>query len=147
MIFRISWAADRSRSETVWFWSGMVPSCHINNRKFGEFMFGQIIIQKLIFTSDFSSVLFGISYSVTQGVAKDFTSQDHPLLKSLSPWPARIGGPRNPQSLNLPELYPYLWIVDKIQKYIGILQNRFRFVDIFLILYSWNSIWGTMHDG
>ena len=31
-------------------------------------------------------------------------------------------------------------------KYIGILQNRFRFVDIFLILYSKYSIWDAIHD-
>ena len=36
MIFKISWAADLSRSETVWFRSGMVPSCHINCQKFGD---------------------------------------------------------------------------------------------------------------
>ena len=29
---------------------------------------------------------------------------------------------------------------------IGILQNRFRFVDNFLILYWKNSIWDAMHD-
>ena len=58
MIFKISWAADLSRSETVWFRSGMVPSCHINYQKFGEFMFGKIITKKLIFTSNSSSVLF-----------------------------------------------------------------------------------------
>ena len=58
MIFKISWAADPSRSGTVWFRSGMVPSCHINYQKFGEFMFGKIITKKLIFTSNFSSVLF-----------------------------------------------------------------------------------------
>ena len=40
MIFTISWAADPGRSRTVWFRSGMVPSCHINYQKFGEFMFG-----------------------------------------------------------------------------------------------------------
>ena len=58
MIFKISWAADPSRSGTVWFRSGMVPSCHINYQKFGEFMFGKIITKKLILTSNFSSVLF-----------------------------------------------------------------------------------------
>ena len=40
MIFNISWAADPGRSGTVWVRSGMVPSCHINYQKFGEFMFG-----------------------------------------------------------------------------------------------------------
>ena len=29
---------------------------------------------------------------------------------------------------------------------IGILQNRFRFEDNFLILYSMTSIWDAMHD-
>ena len=58
MIFKISWAADPSRSGTVWFRSGMVPSCHINYPKFGEFMFSKIIKKKLILTSKFSSVLF-----------------------------------------------------------------------------------------
>ena len=58
MIFKISWAADLSRSGTVWLRSGMVPSCHINYQKFGEFMFGKIITKKLILTSNFSSVLF-----------------------------------------------------------------------------------------
>ena len=38
MIFKISWAADPSRSETVWFRSRMVPSCSINYQKFGDFM-------------------------------------------------------------------------------------------------------------
>ena len=36
MFFKISWAADPSRSGTVWFRSGMVPSCHINYQTFGE---------------------------------------------------------------------------------------------------------------
>ena len=58
MIFKISWAADPGRSGTVWFWSGMVPSCRINYQKFGEFMFGKIITKKLIFKFNFSSVLF-----------------------------------------------------------------------------------------
>ena len=58
MIFKISWAADPSWSGIVWFRSGMVPSCHINYQKFGEFMFGKIITKKLILTSNFSSVLF-----------------------------------------------------------------------------------------
>ena len=58
MIFKISWAADSSRSGTVWFRSGMIPSCHINCQKFGEFMFGKITTKKLILTSNFSSVLF-----------------------------------------------------------------------------------------
>ena len=58
MIFKISWAADPSRSGTVWFRLGMVPSCHINYQKFGEFMFGKIITKKMIFTSNLSSVLF-----------------------------------------------------------------------------------------
>ena len=48
MIFKISWAADLSRSGTVWFRSGMVPSCHINNQKFGVFMFDKIITKKMI---------------------------------------------------------------------------------------------------
>ena len=43
MILQISWAVDLSRSGTVWFRSGMVPSCHINYQNFGEFMFGKII--------------------------------------------------------------------------------------------------------
>ena len=42
MIFKISWAVDLSRSGTVWFRSEMVPSCHINYQKFGEFMIGKI---------------------------------------------------------------------------------------------------------
>ena len=58
MIFKILWATDPSRSETVWFRSGMVPSCHMNYQKFGEFMFGKIVTKKLVFTSNFSSVLF-----------------------------------------------------------------------------------------
>ena len=58
MIFKISWAADPSRSGTVRFQSGMGPSCHINYQKFGEFMFAKIIAIKLIFASNFSSVLF-----------------------------------------------------------------------------------------
>ena len=57
MIFKISWSTDPSRSGTVWFRSGIVPSCHINDQKF-EFMFGKIVTKKLIFTSNFSSVLF-----------------------------------------------------------------------------------------
>ena len=56
MIFKISWAADHSLSGTV-FRSEMVPSCHINYQKFGEFMFGKILTKKLILTSIFSSVL------------------------------------------------------------------------------------------
>ena len=47
MIFKISWAADPSRSGTVWFRSGMVPSCRINYQKFGEFMSHKIITKKL----------------------------------------------------------------------------------------------------
>ena len=58
MIFKISWTADPNRSGTVWFRSGMVPTCHINYQKFGEFMFGKIITKKLILTLNFSSVLF-----------------------------------------------------------------------------------------
>ena len=58
MIFKISWAADPSRSGTTWYLSGMVPSCHINYQKFDEFMFGKITTKKLILTSNFSSVLF-----------------------------------------------------------------------------------------
>ena len=59
MNFKISWATDPSRSGTVWFRSGMAPiSFWINFQKFGEFMFGKIITKKLIFTSNFSSVLF-----------------------------------------------------------------------------------------
>ena len=54
MIFKISLAADPSRSGTGW--SGMVPSCHINYQMFDEFMFVKIITKKLIFTSNFSSV-------------------------------------------------------------------------------------------
>ena len=50
--------------------------------------------------------IFHRSYSVTQGVVKlltrDFTTKDHPLLKPHSPWPAGVGSPRNPKSLNLP---------------------------------------------
>ena len=48
MIFKISWAADLSRSGTVWFRSGKVPSFHIpiNYQKFGEFMFGKIITKQ-----------------------------------------------------------------------------------------------------
>ena len=74
MIFKISGAADPSRSGTVWFRSEMVPSCHINYQKFDEFMFGKIITKELIFTFPTSHR----SYSVTQGVAKlltrDFTT-------------------------------------------------------------------------
>ena len=55
MIFKISWAADLSRSGTVWFRSGMVPSCHINYQKFGEFIFGKIITKK---KNDFHVQLF-----------------------------------------------------------------------------------------
>ena len=58
MILKISWAADPSRSETVWFRSGMVPSGHIDYQKFDEFMFSKIITKKLVLTSNFSSVLF-----------------------------------------------------------------------------------------
>ena len=38
MICKISWAADPSWFGTVWFRSGMVPCCHINYQKSGEFM-------------------------------------------------------------------------------------------------------------
>ena len=58
MIFKILWAAAPSRSGSVWIRSEMVPSCHINYQKFGEFMFGKIITKKMIFTSNLSSVLF-----------------------------------------------------------------------------------------
>ena len=58
MIFKISWAANLSRSGTLWSRSGMVPSCHINYQTFGEFTFGKIITKKLILTSNFSSALF-----------------------------------------------------------------------------------------
>ena len=37
---------------------GFDRGCHINDQNFGEFMFGKIITQKLILTSNFSSVLF-----------------------------------------------------------------------------------------
>ena len=45
-------------SVTVWFRSGMVPSRNINYQKFGELMFGKIVTKKLIFMSNFFSVLF-----------------------------------------------------------------------------------------
>ena len=84
MIFKISWAADPSRSGTVLSRSGMVPSCHINYQKFGEFMLGKIKTKELILSPTFHR-----SYSVTQGVAKfltrDFTTQDHPLWKPHCP--------------------------------------------------------------
>ena len=84
MTFKISWAADTSRSGTVWFRSGMVPSCHINYQKFGESMFGKIITKNW-----FSRQTSHRSNSVTQEVAKllthDFTTKDHPSLKPHSP--------------------------------------------------------------
>ena len=43
MIFKISWAADPCQPGTVWFRSGMVPSCQINYQKFDESMFGKIM--------------------------------------------------------------------------------------------------------
>ena len=46
MMFKISLAADPSRSGTVR--PGMVPCCHINCQKFGEFMFDKIITKKMI---------------------------------------------------------------------------------------------------
>ena len=58
MIFKISWAADPSRSGSVWFRSGMVSSGHIDYQKFDEFMFSKIITKKLVLTSNFFSVLF-----------------------------------------------------------------------------------------
>ena len=82
MIFKISWAADPSRSETVWFRSGMVPSCHMNYQKF---VVWQNCLAKLKPKNCFSRPTSHRSYSVTQGVAKlltrDFTILDHPLLK------------------------------------------------------------------
>ena len=60
MIFKISWAVDLCRSGTVWFRSRMVPICHINYKKFGEFMFGKIINEKT-------------DFDVKQGVAKLLT--------------------------------------------------------------------------
>ena len=56
MIFKISWAADPWRLGTVWFRPGMVLSCQINYQKFGEFMFGKIIIYKA--KTDFHVQLF-----------------------------------------------------------------------------------------
>ena len=49
MIFKKSWAADPSRSGTVWFRSRMVLSCHINYQNFGELMFGRILTKKTDF--------------------------------------------------------------------------------------------------
>ena len=56
MILKISWAVDLCRSRNVWFQSGMVLCCQINYQKFGEFMFGEIITKKLVFTFNFSVV-------------------------------------------------------------------------------------------
>ena len=57
MILKFSWAADPSRSGTVWFLSGMVLSREINYQKLGESMVGKIITKKkLVFTSKFLSV-------------------------------------------------------------------------------------------
>ena len=105
MIFKISLAADPSRSGIVWFRSMMVPSYHINYQKFGEFMFSKIITKKLILTSNFSSVLFRHTKS-RQTFDTWFHNLGPPFIESFnlkphSPWPAEVGGPRKPKSLNL----------------------------------------------
>ena len=46
MIFKISWATDPCWPGTVWFLSGMVPSCQINFQMFGKSIFGKIITKK-----------------------------------------------------------------------------------------------------
>ena len=56
MILKISWAADPCRPGTVRLRSEMVPSCQISYQKFGESMFGEIIIRKLVFMSNSTSV-------------------------------------------------------------------------------------------
>ena len=109
MIFRISWAADPRRSGTVWFRSGMVPSCHMNYQKFGEFMFGRIITKKLIFTSHFSSVLFRHTWS-RETFDTWFHNLGPPFIETTG-----VGGPRNPKSLNLPYCNP-LYRVNQVLK-------------------------------
>ena len=42
IIFKILCAADPYRRGTVWFWSGIVLSCKINDQKFGKSMFGKL---------------------------------------------------------------------------------------------------------
>ena len=58
-----------------------ILSCWINYQKFGEFMFGEIITQKLVFTSIFSSVLFRHIRS-RQTFATWFHILGHPSIKT-----------------------------------------------------------------
>ena len=57
MFFKISWAADPRRSGTVWFRSGMVPSCHKLSKVWRVHVW-QNYNEKMILTSNFSSVFF-----------------------------------------------------------------------------------------
>ena len=54
MIFKISQVGP----EPCGFDRGWSLVVSINYQKFGEFMFGKIVTKKLIFTPNFSSVLF-----------------------------------------------------------------------------------------
>ena len=67
------------------------------------------------------------SSSVKHGLAKHlifyFTTRDCPLSKPHGPWPAAVGGPWNPESLNLPYdnvFQSFILIIISIQRNLGV---------------------------
>ena len=118
MIFRISWAADPCRSETMWTRSRTVPNSEIKCQKSGDSMCGEFR-PKLVFTSNFESIYFRLTWT-RQTFDILFHNKRPSFIENTWSLAGRGRRPMKPQFIESNSSYSYKNIVNRIWTVYGI---------------------------